>query len=458
MSSVAQQEPATKRPATSKTKLQRTTFTTSRLLEFCSEKELINQIGHDSYYWPLVALKELMDNGLDACEEADMAPVIEVKVNAEGISVTDNGPGIPDKTIEGVLDYNIRTSSREAYVAPDRGAQGNALKTLLAMPFVLSEGDRGQVDISTAGKRHEIVFGVDPIRQEPRIDRTVQSAPNVKNGTIFAIRWPDMASDILTRQKSDFLHLASDFTFLNPHLTISVDWFGEKTTVKATAPDWRKWKPNMPTSAHWYGQEDLERLLAAYITHDQDQGTSRYVRDVVKEFRGLAGSAKQKAVLDSCGMTRASLASLADDDGMDHTAIAALLAAMKSNSTEVKPSALGVIGKDHLRQRFEEYGCDEKTFHYKKLLDTDEGVPVVIETAFALLKDESDRRRIITGVNWSGAIDNPFRSLGQDYDDGLSALLEKQMAGYREPILFLLHCACARVRYTDRGKTNVAIS
>jgi hypothetical protein len=131
---------------------------------------------------------------------------------------------------------------------------------------------------------------------------------------------------------------------------------------------------------------------------------------------------------------------------------------MKANSKEVQPSALGAIGKDHLRQRFVESGCDEKTFHYKKMMDLDEGVPIVIETAFGLLQDENRRRRIITGVNWSGAIGNPFRTLGAAYDDGLNALLEKQMAGQDEPVMFLLHCACARVRYTDRGKTNIAIS
>ena len=291
-------------PATGKaiknTKLKRTTFTTSRLMEFCSEKELVNQTGHSSYYWPLVVLKELLDNSLDACEEADISPAIKVKVSAKGITVADNGPGIPDKTVEGILDYSIRVSSREAYVAPDRGAQGNALKTILAMPFVLCCDDdedtddesvrftkdrRGRVDISAAGKRHEIVFSVDPIRQEPKIERTVRPAPNVKNGTIFTIHWRNIASNILTDQKDDFLQLASDFTFLNPHLTISVDWFGEKTTTKATDPGWRKWKPNMPTSAHWYGLEDMERLIAAYLTHDQDQGTSRYVRDLVTHLK-----------------------------------------------------------------------------------------------------------------------------------------------------------------------------
>ncbi len=440
------------------TKLDRTTFTTSRLMEFCSEKELVNQTGHDSGDWPLVVLKELSDNALDACEEADISPEINIVVNDKGITVADNGPGIPDETVEKIHDYLVRVSSREAYVAPDRGAQGNALKTILAMPYVLSGDDRhGRVDIATPGKQHEIVFKVDPIRQEPKIERITRPSRNVKNGTKIFVHWRDTASDILAHHKCDFLQLASDYTFLNPHLTISIDWFGEQTTVEATDPTWRKWKPNMPTCAHWYSQEDMERLLAAYITHDQDNGGSRFVRDVVKEFRGLSGTSKQKAVLDSCGMSRTPLYSLCDDDGMDHKAVAALLAGMKDNSAEVKPSALGVIGKDHLRQRFIERGCDKKTFRYRKILDVDDGIPVVIETAFALLKNDNARRRTITGVNWSGAIGNPFRSLGEDYHDGLSALLEKQMAGYREPVLFCLHCACARVRYTDRGKTNVVI-
>ncbi len=440
-------------------RLDRTTFTTSRLLEFCSEKELVNQTGHGSYTWPLVILKELLDNALDACEEADVAPIIEVKVDGDSITVADNGPGIPAKTIDGILDYSVRVSSREAYVAPDRGAQGNALKTLIAMPFVLSEEDAiGRVDITTGGQRHEIVFCVDPIRQEPKIERTVRSARNVKNGTIFTVHWPNIASDIVSDNEGEFLQLASDFTFLNPHLSLTVDWFGQKTTVKATVPNWQKWKPHLPTCAHWYTAEDFERLLAAYIGHDRDRGVDRHVRDVVREFRGLAGSAKQKAVLDSTGMARASLSSLANGDGMEHATVAGLLAAMKDNSQQVKPAALGVIGKDHLRQRFMEAGCDEKTFRYKKMTDLDEGVPVVIETAFALFAGDTESRRIITGVNWSGAIDNPFRSLGQSYHDGLSALLEKQAAGYQEPVMLLVHCACARVRYTDRGKTNIEIS
>jgi DNA topoisomerase VI subunit B len=58
--------------------LNRTSFRTSRLLDFASEKELVAQIGHAKEAWPVVILKELVDNSIDACEEAGIAPVVAV--------------------------------------------------------------------------------------------------------------------------------------------------------------------------------------------------------------------------------------------------------------------------------------------------------------------------------------------------------------------------------------------
>jgi DNA topoisomerase VI subunit B len=169
--------------------LARTTFSTSRLLDFCSEKELAAQTGHDSDDWPLVIAKELIDNALDACEEAGIAPVIEIKVDRTGISASDNGPGLPARTIKAILDFTLRVSSREAYVSPTRGAQGNALKTVLAMPFVLSGGDQGVVEIIAKGKRHRIGFAVDHLRQRPEIGLDVEPADR-KNGTTIRVHWP----------------------------------------------------------------------------------------------------------------------------------------------------------------------------------------------------------------------------------------------------------------------------
>jgi DNA topoisomerase VI subunit B len=169
-------------------RLSRETFRTSRLLDFCSRKELIAQTGHEPAEWPLVILKELVDNALDACEEAGVAPEITITVGQGFIQVGDNGPGLPASTIDGVLDFSVRVSSREAYVAPDRGAQGNALKTLVAMPYVL-DGQRGRLEIVAQGVRHDIAIGLDHIRQEPTVQHDKAPAPDVKVGTVVTMTW-----------------------------------------------------------------------------------------------------------------------------------------------------------------------------------------------------------------------------------------------------------------------------
>jgi DNA topoisomerase VI subunit B len=45
------------------------------------DSELTAQTGHHPQDWPLVILKELVDNALDECEEAEIAPDITVEVS-----------------------------------------------------------------------------------------------------------------------------------------------------------------------------------------------------------------------------------------------------------------------------------------------------------------------------------------------------------------------------------------
>ena len=242
-------------------KLNRQVFKTSRLLEFCSQKELILQTGHPVEQWPCVIVKELADNGLDNCEEAGIAPVIEVIVRHNTITVADNGSGIKPATVRSLLDFSSRVSSREAYASPTRGAQGNALKTLVAMPFAL-DGTSGETVIEAGGIRHQIKFMVDGIRQVPTIEHS-EDHSDVRNGTSVTIKWPISACSILDEAKSRFLQIADDYTWLNPHLALHLEWDGEERKIEPTDPTWHKWLPSDPTSVYWYDQERLERLAAA---------------------------------------------------------------------------------------------------------------------------------------------------------------------------------------------------
>lgn len=432
----------------------RTTFRTSRLSEFCSLKELTAQTGHQPGAWAVVTLKELVDNALDACEEARVAPIIEIMVTDSRIVVSDNGPGLPEATIVGVMDFTTRVSSREAYVAPDRGAQGNALKTLLAMPFALS-GDHGTVRIRTLGRQHTIEFSVDPIRREPVISHRVE-ASDCKKGTQFEMHWPKSASSTLLGAKPRFLQMVEDYSWLNPHASFSVDWLGETYSFEATNPGWLKWVASDPTSAHWYGDTQLERLVAGYIAYDRDREGARTVRDFVAEFKGFSGSAKQKRILDKTGLHRLPLEALVGEDGLDRQKLETLLSALKVDSKPVKPDQLGVIGRPHLEAKFRAAGCEMESFSYKKVTDLKDGLPTVIEAAFGWCPNFY-ARRLVTGVNWSPGILNPFRELG-DAGRSLDSLLGEQWADRDEPIIFFLHTVNPRVEFTDRGKSAVVIA
>jgi hypothetical protein len=325
------------------------------------------------------------------------------------------------------------------------------------MAFAL-DGAKGETLIESRGIAHRITFRVDQVRQEPKIDH-VQEPSSVRNGTKITVRWPVCACSKLDEAKPHFLQMASDYSWLNPHLSLALTWNSESCAdFKASNPTWTKWRPSDPTSPHWYDAARLRRLMGAYIARDQDHGRDpRTVREFVSEFRGLSGSAKQKIVLEEVGASRLSLLEFfGNGDGVNSNRIAALLTAMQKHSRPVKPADLGLIGKDHLAARFQAAGVNLETFKYQRSLGETDGIPDVIETAFGWIPEGDDGRRIITGVNWSVAIGNPFRSLGL-YGESLDSILAEQRSGRSEPIIFLLHLARPRIEYTDHGKTTVAV-
>ena len=433
--------------------LQRVAFKTARLGEFVGRRELTAQIGHPPDEWPLVLLKEALDNSLDACEEARVAPelTVDVATTPAAITVTDNGPGIASKTVRDILDYSSRVSSREAYCSPTRGAQGNALKTLLAMGFAL-DGACGTSIIESRGARHEITFRVDQLRQRPVIDHQ-QSRGFLQKGTRLRV---DLACS-LDDAEAQFLQIADDFAWVNPHLRLRVVWDGVERICRGPSdPAWAKWRACDPTSAHWYDQPRLTRYIGAHVSRDQDRRRDRTVREFISELRGFAGSGKQKQVLDRTGLARAPLSSLFNGHGEpDSALIDDLLRALKTFRKPVKPLDLGVIGKDHLLSCFGAVGLQPETFKYQKAVGESDGLPWIVETAFGWCPTQQ-RRRIVVGVNWSIALGNPFRSFGST-GEGLESLLADQRAGRNEPIVFFLHFVCPRAQYTDRGKSAIVL-
>jgi len=431
--------------------LHRETFQTSRLLEFFSEKELTMQIGHHRDLWPIALLKELVDNALDACETAGVAPEIAVTVEQDAVRVCDNGPGLPTSTLERSLDYAVRVTDKAHYVSPTRGQLGNALKCLYAAPYVV-DGERGCIEVTTGGVRHTITVTLDRIAQTPVLTHTTNPDGRIKTGTEVTMHWPSVASCLDESASSDSYKpdgLLRRFAAFNPHCRFDYVRDGTVETLERTAPAWRKWQPHHPTSPHWYTPERLRALLAAYIAADRETGRGRTVREVVAEFAGLSGTAKQKAVTAAAGLTAARLEDLVVGSDLDGARVTRLLGAMQQASRPIKPATLGVLGEAHLRTHLTtHWGVTEESVRYAKQAGMQRGVPFVVETTFSIREPGS--RIILAGLNFSPVLTPETFHL-------VTRMVGAQRIDTFDPVVLAVHLVSPRLGFSDRGKSVLAL-
>jgi DNA topoisomerase VI subunit B len=203
------------------TKLQRTAFEASRVAEYFDARQLSALTGVPPKGFLSVCLKELVDNALDACETAGVAPEVSVAVECQEdelcrLAVSDNGPGMPSELIDKILDYNVRVSDKMAYRSPTRGAQGNALKTIIGIPYSL--GSHEPLVITARGARHTIRPWVDP-GGHVHVSH-VKALENVgRSGT--RIELAVTAEEARNRRAFDPHHWVSSFAAFNPHAALS---------------------------------------------------------------------------------------------------------------------------------------------------------------------------------------------------------------------------------------------
>ena len=426
-------------------RFERKTFTTSRLAEFATENELTKQIGHPASLWPIVVVKELVDNALDAAEKAGTAPDITVTVDSDLIVVADNGPGIPAATVRKLANFDSKTSSNAAYVAPTRGQQGNALQSILPMGFVL-DGKAGSVVIEANGRAHNIEFTIDPVRRTPSVAiRSEGSA--VKTGTRVTVRWPNSPRSPIEDAENEFLRLVLHYVWINPHLSLTAHWF-DKEFAAWTAPEpaWSKWKPNNSTSPHWYNPERLQLLMASEIAHAEDnRKPSPSVREFVQQFRGLSSTVKASNICEALGVGERE--TLADYYRSRTDGVAKLLGAMRALSAPIKPTAMGMIGRTHIEGMLVNADCIADSILYRKVEFEHESLPYVIEVAFGYRNDEGIYFR--EGFNFTPAIGaSPFQ---------LSERLAAAQIETGDPVTVFVHVACPRLDFLDRGKSRVKL-
>jgi DNA topoisomerase VI subunit B len=257
----------------------------SRDLEFATETELAKRMGCSRCYWLRAALKELIDNALDACEEAGVeTPSILVAAESNELWVADNGPGMAPELVERLCVRSERTSTREAYAAPDRGAQGNALQVLMALPLGFGREEAG-LTITSQGVEHAITLRVNRLHGRIDLERTTRARAPTTTGTTVAIEWPEEI-DLAAVER-----LIGQHAWLNPHAEFRLETQSETTTWDATAA-LKKWTPGLPVPAHWYELDRFAHRVLLEIKRDSEITVAQFLTT----FKGLTSSTKRSEV------------------------------------------------------------------------------------------------------------------------------------------------------------------
>ncbi|WP_123534611.1 DNA topoisomerase VI subunit B [Halosimplex salinum] len=181
-----------------------------------------HMLGFDSGARGLVtAVKEAVDNALDACEEAGIAPDVYVEIQEAGdyyrLIVEDNGPGITKEQLPkvfGKLLYGSRFHKREQ----NRGQQGIGISAAV-LYSQLTSGKPAKVTSRTQGSADAEYFEliIDTDTNEPEIDVEETTSWERPHGTRIEL---EMEANMRARnQLHDYIkHTA----VVNPHARIEL--------------------------------------------------------------------------------------------------------------------------------------------------------------------------------------------------------------------------------------------
>ena len=184
----------------------------------------------------LTAVKEAVDNSLDACEEAGILPEIAVELQETGpksylMIVEDNGPGIIDTQI-GKVFGKLLYGSKFHKLSQSRGQQGIGISAA-GMYGQLTTGKPLRILSRTSRRKPAVQFvlTIDTARNKPEIHEAEVVDWDKSHGTRVEI---DMEARYQKGQRSVDMYLKQS-AIANPHLTLHfTDPAGESVTYERT--------------------------------------------------------------------------------------------------------------------------------------------------------------------------------------------------------------------------------
>ncbi len=440
-------------------------------------QKLTNVTAHD---WDLYILKELVDNALDADEADGRAPHIHVvmrymeekmadrKERAVSIEVS-NSARFPLERVQDLFALDKRVSNKDYYNIPSRGAQGNALKTILGIPYALRNHyffdynlDRVPFAISYGDKRAVIKLDVNEIDQRVGLQVEPYTEDEPENRTKISVNIQRFFQQ-RPRTADELVHMAQAFALFNPHASFTFEFIftqaGNKPTYEKLEytgdANWQgKYDHQRRSPVQWYKLNQFRELVFA-LSRNANRPNYTLV-EVIAEF-GIHACPISPEFSDTMHIT------LIHQHG---DKLKRLYELLKAHYPLDETIYLGEIGKKYLLEKSDVVTSDkdgQPLFFYRyftnEIID-DKKPPFTLEVA--LYANTQGKRHVNVGINHTPTYADPFfnKPLMPPNADEPTKSLEKLLDYYdlREetPVSLVLHLISPNMVYENYGKSAIS--
>lgn len=408
----------------------------------------------------LTAVKEAVDNSLDACEEAHILPELVISIvplentdNKFRLTVQDNGPGIMAKQVPNIF-ARLLYGSKFHTLKMSRGQQGIGISAA-GMYGLLTTGEPVQIITRTrkAAARHYHVQ-IDTSKNRPEVISDEECEFGPVTGTSVTIT---LEGKYLKGKQSVDEYVAQT-AMANPHATIIYHAPGGETNEYARQSHELPFIP-AEIKPHPYGVElgvlfkmarDSGRnTLAEFLRNDFSRISSNLGAEIVKKAKISARTKPQKITLKEAERL--------------HEAI---------NSTKIMApptDCIGPIGEEKMIEGLSRVveadfytSCTRKPTVYR-------GNPFIVEAALAFgckdngKKDENDKEALVRLVRFANRVPLLYQ---QSACATHKAVLDTNWRNYglsqsrgalpSGPMMLMVHIASVWVPFTSESKEAVA--
>jgi hypothetical protein len=450
-------------------------LTKSRAMEYLTLDGLTKMTGVPPHLLDIYTVKELSDNALDEAELTALSPDVQIRLSCVDhqlvIEVADRGRGLSPEMIKEITNFQRFGGTKYFVKKPTRGAQGNALMTIVGLVAALwrAQGVASPppITFSSRGVSHRVALCLDPVleratvaRDSVKISDSDGRSDLAHQGTQITIFLPLAYPEWGTAER--YTPMVEEFALWNPHarVSVSVDQ-GEPRLFLPTVQTFPRARQEGYGSPHWYTLDDFEKLLFANVRALEEQGEEETTLEFAKRFKGCSSNRKEFTETLRGGLPQ-SLNEFRDPQLSER-----LFRTLLAVTTPPSPAVLGAVGQAHLKTFMGQWDVVAGLFKYKKIAGFLDGthIPCVLEVAIGATK-KLNERRVAFGINGTVTYRSPFeqdlyqptkvheRDTPWQKVTELRELLGKYRIAPHDPVMVAIHLCCPNIRYGDYGKSS----